>query len=211
LSAARARYGASGAYPALPPGRHLLSRDYVDDYQRRRLVVAVAELAHEHGLACVTVAALVRRARMSRKTVYDYFANRDDCVDYASEQAAGYLFQPLPGTGGGRSAEERLAGGVAALLGAIEAEPLLTELALVHAPALGGERGWRFQDTAIAGIAELLAIEDGSTARGPEMIASAILGVIGCRLRRSEGQRIADLAGEVLDLATLARPRADRS
>jgi AcrR family transcriptional regulator len=205
LNAARARYGASGAYPALPPGRHLLSRDYVDDYQRRRLVVAVAELAHEHGLAGVTVAALVRRARMSRKTVYDYFANRDDCVDYASEQAAGYLFAPLAP----QSSEERLAAGVAALLGAIEAEPLLTELALVHAPALGGERGWRFQDAAIAGIAELLAIDQGSAERGPEMIASAILGVIGCRLRRGEGQRIGDLAGELLDLATLARPRAD--
>jgi AcrR family transcriptional regulator len=198
-------YGTPAAYPALPPGRHLLSREYVDLYQQRRLVVAAAEQAHEEGLAGVTVSALTGRARMSRKTFYDYFGNRDECVDYASEEAASYLFEPLAEADRGRSAEERLAAGVAALLGAIEAEPILAELALVHAPALGGERGRRFQERVINGIAELLAIDQGPGTRGTEMIASAIMGVIGCQIRRGEAERVGELSEEVVRLAGLAR------
>jgi AcrR family transcriptional regulator len=119
------------AYPPLPRGRHGLKPEFVADYQRRRLAVAVVDLAHERGMAGVTVSAIVRRARVSRKTFYDFFENRDACADFAAELAADYL-----------SAAE---GDVEALLAAVAAEPNLAELALLHAPAFGGERGRRFQ------------------------------------------------------------------
>jgi AcrR family transcriptional regulator len=126
-----ARFGTTGAYPRLPRGRHGLNPEFVADHQRRRLAVAVAELAHECGMAGVTVTSIVDRAHVSRKTFYEFFENRDACADYAAELAADYLFAA------GYDAE--------ALLGAAAAEPNLAELALIHAPAFGGERGRRFQ------------------------------------------------------------------
>jgi AcrR family transcriptional regulator len=206
LSAAPTGFGTSAGYPALPRGRHLLPRDYVDQYQRRRLVVAVAELAHEEGLAGVTVSGLADRARISRKTFYDYFANRDECLDYATEQAAAYLFESLEAAVPRQSADERIAAGVDALLGAVAAEPNLAELVLIHAPALGGERGRRFQEIAVEKIAALLesaVARKGAKARGAETIASAIIGVIACQLRRGEADRVGELTEEIVRLARL--------
>jgi AcrR family transcriptional regulator len=205
LSATRARYGSSGAYPALPPGRNLLSRDYVDEYQQRRLVVAVAEIAHEAGLAGVTVTALTDRVRMSRKTFYEHFRNRDECIDCACGRAEKYLFGEPDGADSEKSANKRVAAAIADLLGAVAAEPTLSELALVHAPALGGERGRRFQQSAIEGIGTLLGLDQGER-RGQQMIASAVMGLIAFQIRVGEAKRAGELADEVVRLAGLGEP-----
>jgi AcrR family transcriptional regulator len=131
MAEAAARLGTTAAYPRLPRGRHGLKPEYVADYQRRRLAAAVAEVAHERGMAGATVSAIVDRAHVSRKTFYEFFENRDACADYAAELATDYLFAA--------------GDDVEALLAAAAAEPDLAELALVHAPAFGGERGRRFQ------------------------------------------------------------------
>jgi AcrR family transcriptional regulator len=193
LNVERAIYGTSRSYPALPRGRHLLPRDYVDQYQRRRLVVAVAELAHEQGLAGVTVTGVVSRARISRKTFYDYFGNRDECVEYASQQAVSCIFGPIGQVEPEQSADQRIVAGVEALVGAVAAEPNLAELALIHAPALGGKQGRRFQEIAIGAVAGLLSGGNGDRAAGTETSASAIIGVIACRLRRGEALRVGEM------------------
>jgi AcrR family transcriptional regulator len=159
------RFGTTRAYPRLPRGRHGLEPEYVADYQRRRLAVTVAELAHERGMAGVTVSAIVDRARVSRKTFYDFFENCDACADHAAEVAADYL------SAAGEDAE--------ALLAAVAAEPNLAELALIHAPAFGGERGRRFQDRAIETVSRAFGSPlDAPRAPGSEPIASAISGLI---------------------------------
>jgi AcrR family transcriptional regulator len=206
MRALMAGYGSSAAYEALPAGRHTLGPEYVERHQRQRMVVAVAELAHEKGLAGVTVSGLTARARISRKTFYEYFANLDECLDYAGEEAAAYLLESPGAMGPGQSADERIAAGVDALLGAVAAEPNLAELALVHAPALGGKRGRRFQEIAVERIAALVGAAEAGTgagAGGTETIASAIIGVIACQVRRGEADRVGELAEEVVRLARL--------
>lgn len=53
--------------------------------------------------------ALTGRARISRKTFYDYFADCDECLDYAGEEATTYLFKSLEDLGTGESPDARLA------------------------------------------------------------------------------------------------------
>ncbi len=211
MSATRAAYGTSEGYPALPPGPNQLGPEYVDRYQRRRLVVAVAELAHEEGLAGVTVSALAERARVSRKTFYDYFDNRDQCVDYASAEAAAHLFEPVAEVTARRGDGKRVPAGVRALLDAVRSEPKLAELAFIHGPALGGERGRHFQEVAIEAISALPAAAAGAKApaRGSETIASAIIGVIACGLRRGEAEQLDEVAGELVRLAGLGAVGAE--
>jgi AcrR family transcriptional regulator len=153
----------------------------------------------------VTVSGLAERARVSRKTFYDYFGNRDQCVDYAAEAACAHLFEPI-GRMTAQAADERVAAGVRALLDAVKAEPNQAELALIHAPALGGERGRRFQEIAVEAIAILPAAAGAATekgVRGTETIAGAMIGVIACKLRHGEADRVGEPAGELMRLAML--------
>lgn len=199
-------YGTAATYPKLPAGRNLLSREYVGQYQRQRMMVAAAEMAHEEGLAAVTVSGLTARARISRKTFYDYFRNREACLEYAGEEASGYLFASLEGPGKEKSAEARIASGVEALLGAVAAEPIIAEFGLIHAPTLGGDAGRRFQEAAIEAIAGLLGAGGGKRKNAPaaETIAIAILGLISYQVRRGEAKQVAELGEEVMRLARLA-------
>jgi AcrR family transcriptional regulator len=196
-------FGSSDSYPRLPSGRTHLSPEYIDGYQRRRVVVAVAELAHEQGMVGVSVTKVCERARISRKTFYDYFENRDGCTLYAGEQAAQYLFGGLEEVGVKAAADRQLKSGITALLGAVAAEPNIAELALVHAPALSRDDGRRLQGSSVAKVRALIEAQGKGGAPDAETIATAILGVIACQVRRGESKRAPELTDEVLRLAKL--------
>jgi AcrR family transcriptional regulator len=61
----------------LPPGPHKLSSEQVAADQRQRLIDAIVWLAAERGYANTTVADIIERAEVSRKTFYALFADRD--------------------------------------------------------------------------------------------------------------------------------------
>jgi AcrR family transcriptional regulator len=71
----------------LPRGRHQLSPEAVEFDQRRRLLAAVAAALEEHGYAQTTVAQVLEGARVSRKTFYEQFADKDECLLVAYEEA----------------------------------------------------------------------------------------------------------------------------
>ena len=63
----------------LPRGRSALPPDVVQESQRRRLLHAMTELAGSKGIAEVTVADLVEKAGVSRRSFYAVFADKTDC------------------------------------------------------------------------------------------------------------------------------------
>src|ERR1700760_2380981 len=65
---------------ALPRGR-------VTEIQRSRMLAAALEAVEEVGYGRMTVAQVISRAKVSRKTFYDVFADREDCFLAALEQA----------------------------------------------------------------------------------------------------------------------------
>ncbi|HEV3362842.1 MAG TPA: TetR/AcrR family transcriptional regulator [Acidimicrobiia bacterium] len=71
-------------YPPAPPtrlpsGRHGLSRHEVVASQRARLIDAMAHVVAEKGYAATTVADVVERAGVSRRTFYEQFADKEAC------------------------------------------------------------------------------------------------------------------------------------
>jgi AcrR family transcriptional regulator len=76
----------------LPPGRHGLPRDFVSDNQLTRLLAGTAQAVHEHGYANSTIAQIVEKAAVSRRTFYEHFASRKEAVEIllarAEEQGA---------------------------------------------------------------------------------------------------------------------------
>lgn len=72
----------------LPPGRHGLSREYVNESHRWRLLAAAVELLAEGGYRCLTSHKIARRAAVSSQTFYVHFRNVEECLVDAVEVGA---------------------------------------------------------------------------------------------------------------------------
>src|SRR3984885_6749584 len=59
----------------------------ITEIQRSRMLAAALEAVEEVGYSRMTVAQVISRAKVSRKTFYDIFADREDCFLAALEQA----------------------------------------------------------------------------------------------------------------------------
>jgi AcrR family transcriptional regulator len=70
--------------PRLPRGRSSLPPSDVAAAQRTRLLSAAVATVAETGLRAVTVAEIVRRAKVSRASFYAHFTDKDDCIGQAT-------------------------------------------------------------------------------------------------------------------------------
>jgi AcrR family transcriptional regulator len=106
---------------------------------RERLLMGMAEAIRERGgLKPVTVAEVVRHAHTSRRTFYQHFADRDDCFLALFDVVSSALLERIAdaATGDGPFGE-RVDRAVAAYLGAVAAEPVLTRACIQETPAMG--------------------------------------------------------------------------
>jgi AcrR family transcriptional regulator len=63
----------------LPRGPHGLSREQVVEHQRERMLAAMIAAVAAKGYGSTTIADVTRRARVSRDTFYEQFANKEQC------------------------------------------------------------------------------------------------------------------------------------
>ncbi len=120
----------------------VVGRERVAELQRARIVLAMGELVHECGAGAVTVAHVVARSGVSRRTFYEIFADRDACLlatfDHAVDRAAALVIPAYEAGDGTASWEGRIRAGLQALLGFLDDEPALASLLIVD--ALAAER-----------------------------------------------------------------------
>src|SRR6185295_16725657 len=76
---------------SLPRGRHGLPRELVVENQRARLVSSMIEAVAELGYGKATIASVIKTAKISRRTLYETFANKEDCYRAAYEASFEYL------------------------------------------------------------------------------------------------------------------------
>jgi AcrR family transcriptional regulator len=67
------------ALRVLPRGRHAAPREVVAESQRERMLVAMADAVAEKGYANVAVADVIERAKVSRRSFYEHYANKEEC------------------------------------------------------------------------------------------------------------------------------------
>src|SRR6516162_11955539 len=72
--------------PGLPRGRNSLPEPDVRASQQERLRRAVIAAVAESGYPAVTIADIVRRARVSRAAFYAHFANKEECFLAATRE-----------------------------------------------------------------------------------------------------------------------------
>jgi AcrR family transcriptional regulator len=194
----------------LPSGAHGIPREAVEDDQRERLVAAIAAIAHERGLAEVSVSRIVEQAGISRKTFYELFESKGECVERACEEAHARLFAGVAlASEAGGAWLDRVERAVGALLDAATADPLGAELCLIHARAVRGGVGEARWEKGVETMAE--AIRGGSETegeeaeRGPlglsvEFSACAVLWLVALQVRWSGSEGVAGMRGELVRL-----------
>jgi len=127
--------------PGLPRGRSRLPQPAVRASQRERLLRSVIAAVSESGYLAVTVADIVRRARVSRAAFYAHFADKEDC--FLSATAAGrnlmigQIVAATRAVPAGACDEEILRVACRAFLAFLAGEPAFARVFYIHMPAAG--------------------------------------------------------------------------
>jgi AcrR family transcriptional regulator len=127
--------------PGLPRGRSRLPAKAVQASQRERLLRAAVAAIADKGYPDVTVADIVRRAKVSRAAFYLHFRGREDCFLAATRRGGQLLFgrvlaaaRALPDD---TPDEEVLRTGLRAYVGFLADEPAFARVFFVDMPAAG--------------------------------------------------------------------------
>jgi AcrR family transcriptional regulator len=189
----------------LPSGRHGLSRDYVQQSQRARLLGGAIRVAGTHGYSGMTVTAVILYAGVSRKTFYDFFSYRESCFLAALDVV---LERGLRGVrhayDGAEAWPERLRAAFAWMLHALAACPQEARIAFVEVLAAGPEALTR-RDAARVELASLIAPCFAAAPRRPALpllLPEAIVGglseVVGTRIRTDRLEQLPELLPELM-------------
>jgi AcrR family transcriptional regulator len=85
----------SFAPQVLPRGRHAAPREIVAASQRGRVLLAMAAAVAEKGYARTAVADVIERARVSRRSFYEHFANKEECFLAAYDEGVTWLLDSI--------------------------------------------------------------------------------------------------------------------
>jgi AcrR family transcriptional regulator len=182
----------------------------VIDLNRSRLVAGAIDALADGGYAAFTVAAVIERARVSRKTFYEVFANRHDCFEAV---VAHIWARALAVVGASSTADmEWLAAtrsGLGALLTLIDEDPALARIWFVE--SLAGHPAVLHQHArAMSTITDAVHLggSDASESHRPSrIVAEATVGgishIIHTRLVSASKEPFTALTGSFMYLITL--------
>ena len=178
--------------------------------QRSRLLVGAVGAIEEHGYAGVTVAHITRRARVSRRTFYELFEDREACVAALIEDVLTLLEAQLAQAGlEGLPWRERVRGGLVVILGFFDREPALARVCVVQALS-SGPRVLERREAVLERLAGVL--DEGRTASQragdctaltAEGLVGAAFGIVHARLSRGEREALLELVGELMGMIVL--------
>jgi AcrR family transcriptional regulator len=201
--------------PALRPGPNGLPRGQVTEIQRGRMLAATAEAVEEVGYARLTVAQVIGRAKVSRKTFYDVFLDREDCFLAAFDEATARIQTLAVDAYEGESSwREGMRASLTALLAFLQSEPGLAKLCVIEAlgagPRVLARRGEVLNQ--VERIVDLgrkaPGARAGRSAREPaditaEGIVGAVFAVLHTRLLAGGRKPLTDLVGPLMSIIVL--------
>jgi AcrR family transcriptional regulator len=179
--------------------------------QRARLLSAAVLVIEEQGWAGASVAHITARARVSRRTFYDLYANREECMLAVLQDVVERIAEEIAAASPAELEwRERVRGGLLAILSFFDREPALARLCVVQA-LHGGPRVLEWREGVLAQLAEVL--EEGRregprsgdcTALTAEGLVGAVFAIVYGRLSSPRRpQPLRDLLGELMSLIVL--------
>lgn len=192
-------------------GQVATSHGQVAEIQRTRLIAAAASAIDEHGYEQASVAHITARARVSRRTFYELFANREACIAALIEDVAARVQLEVDAAGlHGLPWRERVRGGLWTILCFLEREPLLARVCVVQS-----QRGGAEVLAAREGIfTRLAAVLDEGRTQGKgampctpvtaEALVGAANGVIHGRIARRSPEPLTELLRELMGMIAMS-------
>jgi AcrR family transcriptional regulator len=137
-----------------------IQRERLGELQRARLVSAMFDVATKRGAGNVSVAHVVERSGVSRRTFYEQFADREDCFLAAFDDALGYASERVLSAYRSETRwRERIRAGLVAFLSFLDEEPVIGRLLICESLA-GGAPTLERRGHILAQVRR--AIEEGS-------------------------------------------------
>lgn len=188
--------------------------------QRERLLDATSRAVSELGYPGLTVAAILQRAGVSRKTFYEHFSDKEECFLAAYDIVTAGLLHGVseayerPGPW-----PRRIRAGLAELLRLLAAEPAFARMCIVEVLAAGPRAQQRRDDTmrrfTVFFDAGLRELPPAITA--PSLVAESVVGaiyeIVYARIRRGETDTLPEILDDLVYVALvpfLGREQAAR-
>jgi AcrR family transcriptional regulator/DNA-binding MarR family transcriptional regulator len=199
-------------------------RVQVSEMQRARLLSAAIVTVEELGWSGASVAHITARARVSRRTFYDLFENREDCLLAVLDEVVERVERELTDVHLSELAwRERVRAGLWTILCFLDREPVLARVCVAQA-LQGGPRVLARREQILARVAGVLDEgRNGESGRAcppltAEGLVGAVFSIVYARLTRPERKPLANLMGELMGMLVLpyagpaiARREQDRS
>ncbi len=187
-----------------------MPRGQMEEIQRSRVLVAAAATIDELGYERASVQRITGRARISRRTFYELFGNRDACVVALIDGVVGRIERELAASGLGRLAwRERVRGGLWTILSFLDEEPLLARICVVQALS-GGPLVLERREEVLARLAAVLDEGRFEGQRGAECtlvtaegLVGGAFGVVFARLRSGDRRPLTGLLEELMGMIAL--------
>jgi AcrR family transcriptional regulator len=149
--------------------------------QRQRILEAMVEVVAELGYPETRVVDVIKRARVSRKTFYEFFDDREDCFLAAYDVALGELYRGTEvayESASGQPWAERVRVALERFLGMIAESPELAKFCMIDVLA-AGPRALARRDAAIRQFTGIIDAGRAETERDlPAITALSIAGGI---------------------------------
>jgi AcrR family transcriptional regulator/DNA-binding MarR family transcriptional regulator len=204
--------GAAAARPGMGATAHM----QVAEIQRSRLLAAAVCMVDELGYGDVTVTHITQRARVSRRTFYELFENREDCFAAMFEHALEQVVAEIAAVElGGLSWRERVRAGLWAILCFLDREPVLARVCVVQS-LRGDQRVLERRAEVLAELARVVDDGRGESARGESLAPLTAEGLVGAahsivyaRLLKGEREPLTGLLGDLMGMIVLPYLRPD--
>jgi AcrR family transcriptional regulator len=187
-----------------------LPRTRVGEIQRSRLLAGAVATIEELGYSRATVGRITARARISRRTFYQLFANRDECFAAILDEVVATVEAELAAAGPeGLAWRERVRRGLWTILAFFDREPALARVCVVQALRAGPLVLARREET----LARMAAVVDEGRTEGPrgegltpltaEGLVGAAFAIVYPRLSHKDGESLVALLGELMAMIVL--------
>jgi AcrR family transcriptional regulator len=194
----------------LASARDGLGPQLMGEIQRARILTAMVQISGEHDRENVTVAQVVKRAGVSRRTFYEIFIDRDDCFlrafDDGIDRASRYVLDAYDPDA--RWAE-RIRTALTGLLSFLDVERGTGHLLIVGSLGAGSEALERRQSV----LTQMITLVDEGRKESKvgtepplvtaEGIVGGVLSVLHSRLLEDTPRRLGELTGPLMSMIVL--------
>ena len=190
----------------LTGGPHGIPRAVVHEVQRGRLLDAMADVIAEEGYLATTVHKVLIRARISRRTYYELFKDKEDCFLVAYDEVAQQVIETAKAAcrDADASPERRIEAGVRSILEFTEREPNVARMFIVEVLAAGNSAREQRSQT-MERLSELVAnalVERGDDRAEAVLHARVLIGgvheLVYDSLIRGRVENLTEVAGEIV-------------